>query len=208
MNETDESRQLGMQHPLRFGAIEHQHETHQPPQLQQQEEEQQQQQGAGRSPQQPRAPAGGRPQQPAVVGVHHAMVEPQLLDTLHGAGKQLFAWTVNQAEVLRAVLDVGVDAVVTNYPLTGATAGSGGRSGPPPGPSLRPAVSARPAGAAASSDAAAVSTSAVPTSRRQRRGRLRGNPREVDDGGPLPLPRRFGEASGGMTHLLRLSCGC
>ncbi len=37
-------------------------------------------------------------------------------------GKQLFAWTVNSAEHLRSVLDVGVDALVTNYPTTALAA--------------------------------------------------------------------------------------
>ncbi|GIL69745.1 hypothetical protein Vretimale_10238 [Volvox reticuliferus] len=69
----------------------------------------------------PVQPAGWR-LQPAVVGVHFAMAEPQLLEQLHGAGKQMFVWTINQAEVLRAVLDVGVDALVTNYPLTALAA--------------------------------------------------------------------------------------
>ncbi|KXZ54026.1 hypothetical protein GPECTOR_5g136 [Gonium pectorale] len=143
MNETAESRQLGMQHPLRFGgtrtvevaelatagAIPPQRqrlaERLQPPRaLNPSELRERELAEATRSP----AEGGGRgvalarapppTQQPAVVGVHWAMVEPELLDQLHGAGKQLFAWTINQAEVLRAALDVGVDAIVTNYPLT------------------------------------------------------------------------------------------
>ena len=31
-------------------------------------------------------------------------------------GKQLHSWTINNASLMRSVLDVGVDAVVTNLP--------------------------------------------------------------------------------------------
>ncbi|KAG2452907.1 hypothetical protein HYH02_002250 [Chlamydomonas schloesseri] len=133
MNETEESRQLGMHQPLRFGGPAAAPSPHHL-----------------RGQQAPDAPGGsgsgstGVPRQPAsvhtqpaVVGVHFAMVEPALLNVLHGAGKQLYAWTINHAEVLRAVLDVGVDALVTNYPLTALEAiesrltkcGGGSRNG-------------------------------------------------------------------------------
>ncbi|GLC45658.1 hypothetical protein PLESTB_001319400 [Pleodorina starrii] len=175
MNETEESRQLGMHHPLRFSAatvtaaataggsqtaepyldqlppthgslaapgqdgapldpdhrraLGHDHDDHghghghgrgrQPP-------ARPPRQALAHPPYQPPEvtshPQQQQQPQPAVVGVHFAMVEPQLLDTLHGAGKQLFAWTINQADVLRVVLDVGVDALVTNYPLTALAA--------------------------------------------------------------------------------------
>lgn len=35
---------------------------------------------------------------------------------LRSAGKEVFAFTLNDARDLKRVLDVGVDAVVTNYP--------------------------------------------------------------------------------------------
>ncbi|KAG2489720.1 hypothetical protein HYH03_011827 [Edaphochlamys debaryana] len=118
MNETEEARSLGMHHPLRFGRAP-------VPQLSSHHLQRQNYHAPGEPepptapqdlPRQPaRAPQPGA-SQPGVVGVHHAMVEPELADIVHGAGKQLFAWTVNQAEVLKAVLDVGVDALVTNYP--------------------------------------------------------------------------------------------
>lgn len=38
------------------------------------------------------------------------------------SGKTLYAWTVNEARMLRLALDVGVDAVVTNYPATAISA--------------------------------------------------------------------------------------
>ncbi|GLI62561.1 hypothetical protein VaNZ11_005230, partial [Volvox africanus] len=136
MNETEESRQLGMHHPLRFSAVQATADgahvrgsgVGDPDQLPLTHGSVPEYGGSsgssGRPPPSPVAaprllapPAGWR-LQPAVVGVHFAMAEPQLLEQLHDAGKQMFVWTINQAEVLRAVLDVGVDALVTNYPLT------------------------------------------------------------------------------------------
>ena len=35
---------------------------------------------------------------------------------LRAAGKRLYVWTVNDAESLGRMLDLGVDALVTNYP--------------------------------------------------------------------------------------------
>ncbi|GFH15302.1 GP-PDE domain-containing protein, partial [Haematococcus lacustris] len=49
-----------------------------------------------------------------VVGAHHAMVDEVTLQLLRTHGKQLFTWTINDPKVMRRVLDVGVDALVTN----------------------------------------------------------------------------------------------
>ncbi|GFR46681.1 hypothetical protein Agub_g8298, partial [Astrephomene gubernaculifera] len=160
MNETQEARRLGMHHPLRFStspdrrrrlaaeaaaaaadrgedadtAYEDDGNGADSGQgLEQGVKQQgQQQQGGGQQPYYQQQPQ----QQPGVVGVHMDMVEAGLLELLHGEGKQLFAWTINRPEVLRRVLDVGVDAVVTNHPATAleaietrlARCGSGGGS--------------------------------------------------------------------------------
>lgn len=80
-------------------------------------------------------PTGLRGFASSLQGAHdHAHA---LLHTCMRTGKQLYAWTINHAEVLRAVLDVGVDALVTNYPLTAMEAiesrltkcGGGSRNG-------------------------------------------------------------------------------
>ncbi|KAJ9520169.1 hypothetical protein QJQ45_030084, partial [Haematococcus lacustris] len=49
-----------------------------------------------------------------VVGAHHTMVDEATLQLLRTHGKQLFTWTINDPKVMRRVLDVGVDALVTN----------------------------------------------------------------------------------------------
>ena len=51
-----------------------------------------------------------------VAAVYHGMVEQELVMQLQAANKQLHAWTVNTPEALKAVLDVGVDGIVTNHP--------------------------------------------------------------------------------------------
>eukprot|EP00798_Chlamydomonas_sp_ICE-L_P022280 gene22280-29356_t len=53
---------------------------------------------------------------PEVTGFHFAMVDDYHLKLIHSANKQLFAWTINSPELLHKVLDVGVDAIVTNFP--------------------------------------------------------------------------------------------
>ena len=43
-----------------------------------------------------------------MVGMHFGMVDKYHLDLLHGAGKQLHAWTINHVDLMRRML-VGVD---------------------------------------------------------------------------------------------------
>ncbi|KAL4425242.1 hypothetical protein ABPG75_009258 [Micractinium tetrahymenae] len=51
-----------------------------------------------------------------VVALHYAMATHQVTARVHAARKQAHAWTANTAGMMRAVLDAGVDAVVTNHP--------------------------------------------------------------------------------------------
>jgi len=57
-----------------------------------------------------------RMEDPEVVGMHFAMVDAYHLSLLHGAGKELHTWTINDMALMHRVLDVGVDAIVTNFP--------------------------------------------------------------------------------------------
>mmetsp|Transcript_29286 Transcript_29286/g.93719 ORF Transcript_29286/g.93719 Transcript_29286/m.93719 type:complete len:136 (+) Transcript_29286:87-494(+) len=59
-----------------------------------------------------------RLKEPEVVAMHHAMVTDKVLRDVHWAGKELHAWTANTPGMMRRLLDVGVDAIVTNHPAT------------------------------------------------------------------------------------------
>lgn len=52
----------------------------------------------------------------ASVGVHHRTVTAQDVAAVHAAGLALSVYTPNSAEDVRAVLDLGVDAVTTDFP--------------------------------------------------------------------------------------------
>eukprot|EP00887_Chlorella_sp_A99_P003379 scaffold7.g3379.t1 len=52
--------------------------------------------------------------QAEVLGVHHAMVDRQLVAEAQARGKQVLAWTANTARMMRVALDAGVDAIVTD----------------------------------------------------------------------------------------------
>lgn len=54
--------------------------------------------------------------QAEVLGVHHAMVDRQLVAEAQARGKQVLAWTANTARMMRVALDAGVDAIVTDRP--------------------------------------------------------------------------------------------
>ncbi|MEW5309170.1 MAG: hypothetical protein WDW38_001075 [Sanguina aurantia] len=54
--------------------------------------------------------------EPEVVGMHHAMVDTEMVQLLHEKGKRVLVWTINQPQLMHYMLDVGVDALVTNFP--------------------------------------------------------------------------------------------
>jgi glycerophosphoryl diester phosphodiesterase len=62
--------------------------------------------------------------------------EPGLVGTLHDAGLRTFVWTANEPTAWADLLDLGVDAVVTDQPdrLAGWLAGRDGRDGRDGGP--------------------------------------------------------------------------
>ena len=72
---------------------------------------------------------------PFVVSVDRVLVE-----RAHAMGLAVNVWTVNAPDDLRAMVDAGVDAVITDR-LVDALAGRGRR---PPGPGLAPSAGATP----------------------------------------------------------------
>uniref|UniRef100_A0A1D1Y9T8 glycerophosphodiester phosphodiesterase n=1 Tax=Anthurium amnicola TaxID=1678845 RepID=A0A1D1Y9T8_9ARAE len=51
-----------------------------------------------------------------VVGVYHPLVEEELMRILHGRGKKVYAWTVDDEQSMRKMLFERVDAIVTGQP--------------------------------------------------------------------------------------------
>lgn len=52
----------------------------------------------------------------AVVGVFHPLIDKKLTGILHGRGKKVYAWTVDDAESMQRMLLEHVDAIVTGNP--------------------------------------------------------------------------------------------
>jgi glycerophosphoryl diester phosphodiesterase len=51
-----------------------------------------------------------------VLWQERGLVDRQLIETLHGSGFRLFAWTVNDAREMEQLLSLGVDGLCTNFP--------------------------------------------------------------------------------------------
>jgi glycerophosphoryl diester phosphodiesterase len=50
------------------------------------------------------------------VMAHRILVSPRLVRSVHEAGGQVYVWTVDDAERIRALEALGVDGVITNDP--------------------------------------------------------------------------------------------
>jgi glycerophosphoryl diester phosphodiesterase len=50
------------------------------------------------------------------IMAHSVLVSPRLVRAVHGAGGQLYVWTVDDADRIRALEALGVDGVITNDP--------------------------------------------------------------------------------------------
>ena len=50
------------------------------------------------------------------VMAHHRLATPTLVQAVHGAGGELYVWTVDDAEQIRRLEAMGADAVITNDP--------------------------------------------------------------------------------------------
>lgn len=51
-----------------------------------------------------------------LLAVHEAIVDRNLVDTVHQAGKRIFVWTVDDESRMATFVRLGVDGVVTNRP--------------------------------------------------------------------------------------------
>ena len=47
---------------------------------------------------------------------HRLLVGPRLVAAVHGAGGEVYVWTVDDAPKIRALETLGVDGVITNDP--------------------------------------------------------------------------------------------
>ncbi|MGD8792097.1 MAG: glycerophosphodiester phosphodiesterase [Anaerolineae bacterium] len=61
------------------------------------------------------SPAGGAVQVPEYrSGLH--VITPRLVDAAHHRNLQVHAWTINDEEEMRRMIDLGVDGIITDYP--------------------------------------------------------------------------------------------
>jgi glycerophosphoryl diester phosphodiesterase len=60
------------------------------------------------------------------IGPWHGAVDAALVEAVHGAGLAIRPWTVDDPADMRALLALGVDAIVTNAPDVGVAAVRGG----------------------------------------------------------------------------------
>ena len=51
-----------------------------------------------------------------VLSAEYALVDEDFMARATGAGKQVHVWTVNEPDEFRRMIDLGVDAVITNFP--------------------------------------------------------------------------------------------
>lgn len=51
-----------------------------------------------------------------VLSANHSLIDAEFMRKARAAGKQVHVWTVNEAALMRRLLDLGVDAIITNYP--------------------------------------------------------------------------------------------
>ena len=52
----------------------------------------------------------------SILWQHHHYVDDALVSSLHGAGKALYVWTVNDPAEVRSLLALGVDGICTDFP--------------------------------------------------------------------------------------------
>ncbi|MEZ4380118.1 MAG: glycerophosphodiester phosphodiesterase family protein [Nannocystaceae bacterium] len=53
---------------------------------------------------------------PDVLSVEHVMIDRRFLKKMHRRGYKVFAWTVNEAEEMDRLLELGVDGIITDFP--------------------------------------------------------------------------------------------
>ena len=94
-----------------------------------------------RPPRPPRQPRPGRRSTTVVL------VDAALLDAAHRAGLEVHVWTVDDPEQMAALLDAGVDAIITDDAATAAAVLTARHAWPPPAPPAGGAATAHPGGA-------------------------------------------------------------
>lgn len=50
------------------------------------------------------------------LSVHHYLVGPEFMKRARAASKEVHVWTVNDKPLMHRLMDLGVDAIITNYP--------------------------------------------------------------------------------------------
>lgn len=53
---------------------------------------------------------------PSVYSPHYSLVTPELIKACHQQNIRVIPWTVNDAETMRKLVDLGVDGLITDYP--------------------------------------------------------------------------------------------
>jgi len=56
---------------------------------------------------------------PDIYTPHHGLVSDSLVAAVHGAGMLLIPWTVNETDRMIELIELGVDAIITDYPDRG-----------------------------------------------------------------------------------------
>ncbi len=53
---------------------------------------------------------------PEIYSPHHALVTVNLVEKIHEAGMKIIPWTVNDTAAMQALIQLGVDGIITDYP--------------------------------------------------------------------------------------------
>jgi glycerophosphoryl diester phosphodiesterase len=51
-----------------------------------------------------------------VLSAEKSLIDEDFMNRAHDADKLVHVWTVNETEEMRRLIDLGVDAVITNFP--------------------------------------------------------------------------------------------
>lgn len=53
---------------------------------------------------------------PEIYSPYYRMVTANVVDTVHGMGMKIIPWTVNDTTAMKALIGLGVDGIITDYP--------------------------------------------------------------------------------------------
>jgi glycerophosphoryl diester phosphodiesterase len=53
---------------------------------------------------------------PAIYSPHFSLLTKDIVISLHQRGMRVIPWTVNDAATMRALIEMGVDGIITDYP--------------------------------------------------------------------------------------------